>query len=83
MKNPCVDFQILRKKNINSDEINSYMSVLQIDEELIFNNCSQISSQTYGMILIRDDIIEGAKIEIFNKSQTMKYQNMLFAIEDL
>ncbi|MBS1518230.1 MAG: hypothetical protein JSS91_09100 [Bacteroidetes bacterium] len=83
MKNPIFEFQIIRRKIKDSNEINSYELNIHFDDEFNLHKRTRISAQAYKMILIREDLIENAKHEIFKSSKQRIYQNMLLVIEDL
>lgn len=83
IKNPINDFKVLRKRKVASNSVISYVSEFRNDEDWSLYRDSQILPQSYEIILIRDDIVEGAKIETFDGSRHRKFQNMIFVIDDL
>lgn len=81
--NPVNDFKVITRKNLNSNSINKNVLEMRIDNDWISFRGNNTSSQEYEMCLIRNDIIEGAKTETYNGKNYGKYQNMIFAIEEL
>lgn len=83
IKNPINEFRVLRKRKIALNNIISFASEFRNDEDWNLYRDSQILPQSYEIILIRDDIVESAKIEAFDGSRHRKFQNMIFVIDDL
>ncbi len=84
--NPVNEFKVLRRKNLTSNTSISNMPYdydFKIDDEWTLYRDSQILPQSYEIILIREDIVENAKVEAIEGSIEHKFQNMIFVIDDL
>ena len=84
MKKPVSDFLVfLRKDYYSSNNPQKNIVEFSLDLEFFGIQNTQVASQEYEMILIRNDIVAGAKHEFLKQILNGKFQNMIFAINDL